>query len=56
MTDVTLPLADIAEARLMLTDAIIAETLRAEKRAKKERAKARKLAKGASLTPAAQGD
>jgi ribosome maturation factor RimP len=56
MTDVTLPLADIAEARLMLTDAIIAETLRAEKRAKKERAKARKLAKSASLTPAAQGD
>ncbi len=56
-TDVTLPLADLAEARLLLTDAIIAETLRADKRAKKERTKARKLAKGsASMTPAAQGD
>jgi ribosome maturation factor RimP len=46
-TDVALPLAEIAEARLVLTDAIIAETLRADKRAKKERAKARKLAKAA---------
>lgn len=43
--DVALPHAEIAEARLVLTDAIIAETLRAEKRAKKERAKARKRAR-----------
>lgn len=43
--DVPLPLAEIAEAKLVLTDSIIAETLRAEKRAKKERAKARKLAR-----------
>jgi ribosome maturation factor RimP len=40
-----LPIGDIAEAKLVLTDAIIAETLRAEKRAKKERAKAKKAAK-----------
>jgi ribosome maturation factor RimP len=43
--EVSLPLADIAEAKLVLTDAIITESLRAEKRAKKERAKARKLAR-----------
>lgn len=43
--EVSLPLGEIAEARLVLTDAIIAETLRAEKRAKKERAKAKKLAR-----------
>lgn len=43
--EVSLSLGDIAEAKLVLTDAIIAESLRAEKRAKKERAKARKLAR-----------
>jgi ribosome maturation factor RimP len=43
--DVAVPFAELSEARLVLTDAIIAETLRAEKRAKKERAKAKKLAK-----------
>lgn len=43
--DHSLPFDDVAEARLVLTDAIIAETLRAEKRAKKERAKARKAAR-----------
>jgi len=37
--DVVLPLGDIAEAKLVLTDAIITESLRAEKKAKKERAK-----------------
>lgn len=34
---VLLPLADIAEARLVLTDALIQETLRAEKRRRRER-------------------
>ena len=43
--DHALPSGDIAEAKLVLTDAIIAETLRAEKRAKKERAKAKRAAK-----------
>ncbi len=43
--EVSLKLTDIAEAKLVLTDAIIAESLRAEKRAKKERAKAKKLAR-----------
>jgi len=37
--DVVLPLGDIAEAKLVLTDAIITESLRAEKKAKKEGAK-----------------
>lgn len=40
--DVALPLADMSEARLVLTDEIIAESLRAEKLLKKQRAKADK--------------
>lgn len=40
--DVTLPFVDLAEAKLVLTDEIIAESLRAEKRAKKERARSRR--------------
>ena len=54
---VALPLADIAEARLILTDSIIAETLRAEKRAKKAQARAKKLARGQDLLiQTAEGD
>jgi ribosome maturation factor RimP len=34
--EVLLPLADIGEARLVLTDALIQETLRAEKRRRRE--------------------
>lgn len=40
--DIALPLADLSEARLVLTDEIIAESLRAEKQLKKQRAKADK--------------
>lgn len=41
-SEVALPLNDLAEAKLVLTDEIIAESLRAEKRAKKERARTRR--------------
>ena len=47
---VSLPLRDIAEAKLVLTEAVIAEAMRAEKRAKKERAKARKQTRAAGAT------
>ena len=46
--EVALPLNDLAEAKLVLTDAIITESLRAEKRAKKERAKSRRQSRDAS--------
>ncbi len=51
---VSLPLRDIAEAKLVLTEAIIAEAMRAEKRAKKERAKARRQARAAGATPSTE--
>ena len=44
-SEVALPLDDIAEAKLMLTEALIRQTLSAEKKAKKERAKAAKTAR-----------
>lgn len=50
IAEAQLPLADIAEAKLVLTDAIIAESLRAEKRAKKERAKARRKSRANGAT------
>lgn len=46
--EIALPLADIDEARLVLTDALIAAELKAEKRRKKERAAARKEARAAA--------
>ena len=46
-SDTDLPLGELAEARLVLTDAIIGEALRAERQRKKERAKAKKLARAA---------
>lgn len=51
---VSLPLADIAEAKLVLTEAVIAEAMRAEKRAKKDRAKARRKARAAGTTPSTE--
>ena len=48
--EVALPLNDLAEAKLILTDEIVAKSLRAEKRAKKERAKARKQLRAAGAS------
>lgn len=55
--DVALPLDDLSEARLVLTDEIIAESLRAEKKLKKERAKADRRARAdGSPTESETGD
>lgn len=55
-SDVELPLKEIAEAKLVLTDAIIAESLRAEKRLKKQRAKAAKAERRDGAQPTDTGD
>jgi ribosome maturation factor RimP len=44
-SEVSLPVDDIAEAKLVLTETLIREALSAEKKAKKERAKAKKEAR-----------
>jgi ribosome maturation factor RimP len=49
--EVALRFADIGEARLVLTDALIRDHLRAEKRLKKERAEARKAARAKRHQP-----
>lgn len=50
--DIALPLDGLSEARLVLTDEIIAESLRAEKKLKKERAKAARKARANGSSPA----
>ncbi len=44
-TEVSLPLGDIGEAKLVLTEALVRQALSAEKKAKKERAKAVRMAR-----------
>ena len=48
---IALPINDLAEAKLVLTDEIVAESLRTEKKLKKQRAKAARKAKAHGSSP-----